>query len=185
MRTLLSALVLGAFAAALPAQQMGSVNASAPTVTQSIKFANGASLSIEYKSITWAQGRTMDALKDAERGARMRERVNAQAERAPLGSAAVASAVTIGDQTVKAGDYKLYFTIDDENAWHLVLAAEEGDAKHTWKLDLKDTEKAQSRLVVGLMAGAKDTEATMKIAFGSSACTVACSAEAPAKPAKN
>lgn len=187
MRSYVFPVALCAFLAgtSLQAQAMGSANSSAPTVSQSISFANGAALTIEYKSITWASGKTMSALMDAEKGANMRSRVNQQAERSPLGSVTVEKSVTLGGKTIDEGEYKMYFTIDDDNAWHLVMASEE--AKHDWKLPLTEGDKMTTRLTMALMAGEKDTDANLMVAFGKQSCTVGCSAsmeKAAASPGK-
>jgi hypothetical protein len=95
------------------------------------------------------------------------------AERAPIGSLETSDDLTIGGKTVAAGDYKLYFTIDDDLSWHLVLAAsEEGGAKFDWKLDLTETKSVATRLCVNLGAGEKDGTGVLGIAFGKMGCSI-------------
>lgn len=165
------------------AQRMGSSNSGAPTVSQSIKFSNGAALSIEYASITWASGSTMDRIASDDSG-RFRQRINSSAEKNPLGSATVTKAVTLGGKVVKAGDYKLYFTLDEKNAWHMVMAS--GSTKHDWKLPLEEGSKMKSRLTMSLSAAKQDSAANLAVSFGKMSCEVGCSSkvQASSKPSK-
>lgn len=183
MRTLFLALpLLATLALPLQAQGGGSANRRSPKVTQAIAFTNECSVEITYKSLTWAQGRWTEMVKQ-ERG---RERLNADSQANPLGSLKASKAFTLGGKAVAAGDYKLYFKADDNADWHLVLEPEKGDAL-TWKLDLADSKNRHTRLSIVILAGESDDAANVNIHFGTMACSVAMVAraeESDKKPAE-
>ncbi|MEZ5963970.1 MAG: hypothetical protein R3F56_09020 [Planctomycetota bacterium] len=151
----------------IAAQRGGMANRNTPTVTQSIAFTNGNSVEVKYRAITWAQGRWMNALKN-EQG---RETINNDLKANPTGSLTTAKDMTLGGQVVKAGDYKLYFQVDDEVKFHLVLADEAG-TEIKWKLDLTETKTENTRLALTLTAGKGDNDANFGVAFGTMACSV-------------
>ncbi len=160
-------LVLGlVLAVPAAAQRMGSTNANAPTISQKIDFADGSKLSCEYLAITWASGRTMTAIMDKEKGERTRTRVNGSAKDSPLGEFSTSSAVTVGGTAVPAGEYKVYFTIDNDLAWSINLAAEQ---TITIKLPLQETPMDSKRLLLGLYAGEGEA-AGLYVAFGKHSC---------------
>lgn len=164
----------------LAAQSGGRANQSTPTVGQSIAFTNGCSVQLDYRAITWAQGQWMKALEN-EAG---RTRTNNDLKKNPTGTLNASADITLGGQTVKAGKYKLYFQVDDEVKFHLVLADESGN-ETKWKLDLQDTKDNSSRLSLTITAGKAATDANVGIAFGSMACTVAMTATATKTGAKD
>jgi hypothetical protein len=163
---IVGSLVITAFSMPVLAQRMGSVNTNAPTVGQSIEFGKNQSVSIKYTAIHWAKGRTMGAVKDKERGERARNRINQEAEVSPLGSFTSTMDVMIAGQKVPAGDYSLYFTIDADLKWHMVLGAKGGQGKIDLTLDLKETQHESKRLVLGLGAGDEDGTASLHVMFG-------------------
>jgi hypothetical protein len=178
MKTLPLSLVLAAaLAAPGTAQRMGSSNSDAPTVTQTIQFAKQSSpVEIKYTAVTWADGKTMEAIANKENGARTRQRINNSAKNSPLGSFSTPVAITLGGKAVPAGEYKLYFNVDDDLKWHLILGAASEDGDETelkWKLDLKDTPKHVQRLQIVMTAGDKSDTANLEITFGKMSTTVA------------
>lgn len=175
-RFVVAALTSAVLALPMAAQQGGSANRNTPTVGQSIAFTNGCSVEIKYRAITWGQGKFMDALKTPEG----REMQNKGLKARPTGSLTASADFTLGGQTVKAGTYKLYFEVDADVKFHLVLATEAG-AETKWKLDLTEKDAMNTRLSLSLTAGKADTDANIAIAFGKMAGTVALSAEAGAK----
>lgn len=169
MRTALIA-VSAAVCLSLPAaaQRGGSANASAPRVSQAITFANGCKVTIEYRSLTWAQGNWARGL-ESERG---RQRLNEGAKASPLGKLEANKSFSLGGKTVADGSYNLYFVVDDDKAWHLVLANDDGE-ELKWKLDLAEKDAMNKRLNISLLAGEEDMDARLGIDFGTMSCTVA------------
>jgi hypothetical protein len=165
---LVATVTAAAVCMAMPAtaQRMGSSNRNAPTIVQSIQFPDGAKLVVEYVSITWAKGRTMEGLMSDE-GAANRQRFNENAATSPLGSVEASTAFELGGVAVPAGKYSLYFTIDDDAKWHLVLA-DKADAKKNleWTLDLQEGGHHRSRLAVDIDAGDDGSSGMLMIAFG-------------------
>lgn len=162
----------------LAAQRGGSANRAVPKATQAIEFANGSSLEIKYRSLSWAQGKFMDSLK-SEAG---RERTNKDLRANPTGTLTVAGDCSIGGTAIKAGSHKLYFEVDADVAFHLVLEDDAGTQVKV-KLALAEQESMNTRLTLVLTAGKGDTDGSLAVAFGTMACSVAVSA-AKATPAK-
>lgn len=167
------------------AQGGGMLNQKSPMVTQSIAFANGASIELKYKSLTWGSGASVENVAKGDA-----EKFTARSASSPLGSATVTQGVTLGDQSLAAGEYKLYFGRNDAG-WTMVMEGKDG-AKHVWPLALKAGDKMNTRLTLALSAGEKDTDARLMVAFGKESCTVGCSAGAEksaeksaAKPGKD
>ncbi len=155
-------------ASPLAAQQMGSVNRNAPTASQGIAFTSGSGLSISYKSITWADGKSMGNLE------RIRDYINKQAVSKPLGSITVkGDDVRLGGKKLAAGSYKMAFTLDEELNWHLgAYGGEQGESHIDWPLKLKESKSSSSRLVITMTAGKDDTQARIRIAFGKNSCSL-------------
>ncbi len=176
---LLAAVTMAALSLPLAAQRGGSANRSSPKVGQSIEFTGGASVEIKYRALTWAGGQFMERLK-TDRG---REQTNADLKANPTGTLTCSADVSLGGQAVKAGTYKLYFEVDAQTAFHLVLANDAG-AETKWKLNLAEGNDVNTRLTLTLTAGKTDKEANVGIAFGKMACSVGLSTDAAAAPAK-
>lgn len=166
MKILLSAVLAAALCTPAFAQRMGSANRNAPMLKQSIT-AGDATMSLNYTSITWASGKTMTALADKENGARARKMVNDSAAQQPLADFSTSVDVMCGDLHLAAGDYKLYFTVDDECAWHLNFQGKGQDAAQSMKLDLQNSEHESKRLMMCLYAE-ETAGAGVYVAFGSS-----------------
>lgn len=114
---------------------------------------------------------------------RGREQTNADLKANPTGTLTCSADVSLGGQAVKAGTYKLYFEVDAQTAFHLVLANDAG-AETKWKLNLAEGNDVNTRLTLTLTAGKTDKEANVGIAFGKMACSVGLSTDAAAAPAK-
>ena len=142
------------------AQKTGSSNSNAPTVEQTIS-AGGAKMTLNYTSITWASGKTLETAMDKENGAGTRDYINGQATKKPLASFSTTVAVTCGDLKLEAGDYKVYYTISEACEWQINFAGKD-DKVATMKLPSK-------RLMMCLYAG--DSEgAGVYVAFGEKMC---------------
>ena len=172
LKTLPLALGLALLAAApAAAQKMGSVNRNAPTCTQAIKFANGAEVQLSYVAITWADGKTLAAAADPQRGEATRNRINSTAEAQPLGSVKTTTDLTMSGRTIPAGEYDLYFTVMENqgNLMWLANLRQKGNKEAEpirWSLALEDSEMEMHRLVISLHAGEGDNNAGVYLAFG-------------------
>lgn len=177
-KTLSFSLALALISAPAFAQQMGSTNSKAPTCTQGLEFADGGKISVTYKAITWADGKTMAALAaDGEQGNAMRERFNKTAASRPLGSVKTTTDLTMSGRTIKAGDYDMFFTVmnNDGNTMWLCNLQPKGNADAQplrWRLALQPSEHKMPRLLISLHAGEKDTDAGVYLAFGEESCMV-------------
>ena len=157
-----------AFCAPAFAQKMGSTNSDAPMVKQTVE-AGDAKISLDYTSITWADGRTMGRIMDKENGGRMRSRINETASASPLGSLNTSVDLMCGDLHLPAGKYTIFFTITDDLEWQINFM--NGDKTHTMKLPLADSEHESKRLMMCLYAG-EDEGAGVYVAFGKHSGTI-------------
>ena len=168
MNKFLSLSLAAALCAPAFAQLQGMANNGAPTVKQTVT--NGdAKFTLDYTSITWAQGQTMTRLMDKEKGVRARQQINQGAKDNPLGSFSTSVDVTIGTLKVPAGEYKVGFTINDNLEWEINFM---GKTTLTMKLplmDQKDKDMQHKRLLCSLFAG-EDKGAGVYIAFGDKWC---------------
>ena len=161
MKKLLSFALAAALCAPAFAQKMGSTNTNAPALKQSI-MAGDAKMSLDYTSITWADGKMMARLTDKENGAKARERFNGAGPNAPLATFSTSIDCTCGDAKLAAGDYQVYFTIADDLGWNLNF--KQGDKVTTTKLKLDAAEHESKRLMMCLYA--EDAGAGAYLAFG-------------------
>lgn len=159
---LLSFALAVAFCAPAFAQKMGSTNTDAPMVKQTVETGD-AKISLDYTSITWADGRTMGRIMDKEAGAGARQMVNKRASAEPLGTMKTSVDLMCGDLHLPAGDYKVFFTITDNLEWQINFM--NGDKTHTMKLQLADSEHESKRLMLCLYAG-EEEGAGVYVAFG-------------------
>lgn len=181
-RHFLQALLVLGLCSLAPAQRMGGSNHDAPILTQSFSAQDGIDFRIDYHAITWADGKTMARMMEAERGARIRKRINAEAPNAPLGTMRADTPISLGGKNVVEGLYALYFTIDEELNWTLHAQNEvEDDIHYQWKLALVETEKTSARLSMSVLPAEAAGDANVTIAFGKWTCT---GPAGPAKPEK-
>lgn len=165
MNKLLTAVLVAALCTPAFAQKMGGTNNNAPEIKQAIKIGD-ESMSLNYVSITWADGKMMQAIMDKANGARARQRVNSTAPNSPLASFKTSVACKCGDLELAAGDYEIYFTINDDCEWHLNFHADGKDKPQAMKLPLMKNEQPHKRLMMSLYAG-DSTGAGCYVAFGS------------------
>jgi len=161
MKSFLSLALAAALCAPAFAQKTGSTPSNAPALSQSITIGD-AKMSLDYTSITWADGKTMTAIADKDKGARARTRVNNSAANAPLGKFTSSIDCTCGDATLAAGTYDVFFTIGDDLAWSLNFKS--GDKVTTTKLELKTGEHESKRLQ--MLLHATDNGAGAWLSFG-------------------
>lgn len=161
MKKILSFVLAAALCAPAFAQKMGSTNSNAPAMKQSIE-AKGASMSLDYQAITWAEGKTMARIMDKEKGAGVRKRINESAADSPLGTFKTSVDVSCGDAVLAAGEYSVYFTIDEDLNWSINFKS--GDKVHTHKLALADSGHESKMLMLCMYAAEKG--AGVYVAFG-------------------
>lgn len=163
MRLPTALLLLAALLPHVPAQLAGGDNRSAPTVSEKITFFGDTSIEVKYRAITFGRGQFLDRLRTSEE---FRERINGMAPSRPLGSLKVARGVQLAGKQLAPGGYELYFQVDGDMKWTMVLAAKEGEAKHEIPLALEKVDGLEKRLDLDLDPVASDEEATLAIRFG-------------------
>jgi len=161
MKKILSFVLAAALCAPAFAQKMGSTNSSAPALKQSIE-AKGASMNLDYQAITWAEGKTMARIMDKEKGAAFRKRLNESAADNALGMFKTSVDVSCGDTVLAAGEYSVFFTIDEDLNWSINFKS--GEKVHSHKLTLADSGHESKMLLLCLYAAEKG--AGVYIAFG-------------------
>ncbi len=179
MKLITSALLAAALVAPAVAQQMGSTNRNAPTVEQKVSYPNGLAVTLNYTSITWAAGNWAKVLEDQSRRDAARKRYNDSAENSPLGTFATKTDITVGGQSVAAGEYKLMFKLDDQFAWTIVLKSDSSTI--TVPLQLMDgggEGQEHQRLVLALYASGTKA-AGIYLGFGNKMGMIDISAGAP------
>jgi hypothetical protein len=162
MKKILSFVLAAALCAPAFAQKSGSSNTNAPSLKQSIE-AKGASMSLDYYSVTWAEGRTMARLMDKENGAQARKRLNDNAANNAIGTFKTSVDVSCGDTMLAAGEYSVFFTIDEDLNWSINFKS--GEKVHSHKLTLADSGHESKMLLLCLYAAEKG--AGVYVAFGS------------------
>jgi hypothetical protein len=168
---LAAALCMPAFA-----QKMGSSNANAAVVKQTVTHEN-ATFALDYHAINWVDGKMMKLLADKEKGARQRQRVNGSGPQSPLATFNTSVACKCGDLELAAGEYKVYFTITEDCTWQINFLAEGQEAK-SLALGLMDTPESSKILMMCLFACA-DEGAGVYLAFGDKFCILTFAKVAP------
>ena len=162
MKNLLSIALLTALCAPVFAQKSGMSNQNAPTITQTITAGNNK-ISLDYTSITWADGKTMSAVLDKAGGADARKSLNARGPKSPLASFTTSTDVTCGDLAIPAGDYKVFFTITEELAWQINFQGK--DKTLTTNMTISNAGEHESKRLL-LCLHAVDENAGVYVAFG-------------------
>jgi hypothetical protein len=160
------------------AQVMGSINANAPTVSQSIEFADGTKLAVTYKSLNFGQGSWLERAKQE----RARTMYNNNAKENPCGSVALSKDMVIGGAKIAAGEYGLHFMFGDDGTPMAVLSStdKEGNAQlQHFPLKLEAMESHSQRLAISVVAGDKDGSCVITLQFGKLGmkCEGSCPAE--------
>jgi hypothetical protein len=161
MMKILSLVLVAALCAPASAQKMGMTNSNPPALKQSIT-AGDAKMSLDYMSITWADGKTMGMLADKDKGAGYRERVNKSGPGSPLATFSTSADVKLGELAIPAGEYQVFFTIGDDLSWSMNF--KQGDKVLTHKLAMMDSPEQNKRLLLCLYAA--DAGAGVYCAFG-------------------
>lgn len=162
MKNLLSIALVTALCAPAFAQKSGMSNQDAPTIKQTI-MAGTNKISLDYTSITWADGKTMSAILDKASGADARKRMNANGPKNPLASFSTSTDVTLGELQIPAGDYQVFFTITEELAWQINFQGREKTL--TTNLNVSNEGEHESKRLL-LCLHAVDNNVGVYVAFG-------------------
>ena len=117
MKTITFTFALAVLVAPTMAQARGSINRDAPSVTRTINFKNGDSVSTTFKAIRFGKGQWQSVLKNKDQ----QEAFNARAPKIPIGSITCSAPVLASKRTIPAGKYDLYFTVHERFGWILNL----------------------------------------------------------------
>lgn len=167
------------------AQVSGSINRDAPTVTNSIAFADGSKITIDYKAIHFGQGAWLERFEAMKGDEQRLERFNKGAAAAPIGTVTTSMPCTVAGRQVPAGSFDMFFTVSARAGWVLNLK-DKGNAEAPaiqWRLALKETDSQETRLKIALTAGEAANQAQVSVAFGQQAVSVPVAPTA--KDAKN
>lgn len=161
-------LTLALCLAPLSAQKIGSVNRNAPRVTTSVTVSKTKAAEVTYWAISTAGGKTLKAMMNKDRGARIRNYFNNNAKENPIASLMIAANSEIQGKSLRRGAHDLRIHIDDDCNWSISLTHKSGEAEPV-VLPLKPSSSQSStdRLVINLVPG-KDLESgTIALNFGS------------------
>ena len=158
---LLTFVLAAALCTPVLAQKSGSANRGAPTIKQSITT-GGATISLDYTSIVW--GQTPANAMDKDKGADTRKMINDLATKTPLGVFTSSVDCSCGDVKLAAGEYKVYFTINDSCEWQINFQGKD-DKVASSKLELSDSPEESKQLLLCLFAGDNKT-AGVYVSFG-------------------
>jgi hypothetical protein len=150
MKKLLSLVLAAAICAPVFAQKMGSLNANAPTIKQSITIGE-TKMSLDYTSLAYGEGKTVGAVLD-KANANARKRINETAPKSAIGKFSTSVDAKVGDATLAAGEYDVYFTVNDDASVNINFRM--GDKVTTSKLALMpEAGHEHKMLVMSLYAG--------------------------------
>jgi len=168
MNKLLTLTLAAVLCAPAFAQKMGGTNNNAPTIKQSIAIGDN-SMTLNYTAITWAEGKIMERCADKENGKQVRAYINRQAPSSPLANFKTTIDCKCGDLMLPAGEYEVYYTINEDCHWEINFHADGEDSAKTMKLPLTNTPDTTKRLLMCLYAG-NEGGAGAYIAFGTKSC---------------
>jgi hypothetical protein len=150
MKTFLTLALAAAFCAPAFAQQSGMINRNAPTIKQSITVGD-TKMSLDYTSLNYGEGKAVGQIMD-KANAEARKRLNEGAPKKPLAKFSTSVDVKVGDATLAAGDYDVFFTVNDDTTMNINFRM--GDKVTTSKLALMpDAGHQHKMLVMSLYAG--------------------------------
>jgi len=158
----LSALMTGS----LQAQISGSINRGAAKVTNAIEMGKNK-LEVSYTAIRFGEGGWQD-IKDNKEG---HEGFNKFAASKPIGSVKSSCDLMAAGKTIPAGEYSMYFTINERAGWILNLKPAEGDTI-MWRMHLSDAAAKSACLKVSLEPSEKNGVCSIAIVFGDKSVTV-------------
>jgi len=161
------------------AQRSGSINRKFPTVSQTVT--NGDSkITLDYNSIALGEGRTFNAAMDKAAGADARKMINDSAKQNPAGKFTTSVDLVCGDLKIPAGEYTLFFTINDNAEWTINFGGKDTLSMKMTMMDNKDM--THKRLLCSLYAG-DEAGAGCYVAFGNKNCILSFKPASGATPA--
>jgi hypothetical protein len=161
MKKLLTLALAAALCAPAFAQKGGSLNRNAPTIKQSITVGD-VKMSLDYTSIAFGEGKTFNSVMD-KANAEARKRINDMAPKTALGKFSSTVDVSVGDTTLAAGEYDVYFTVNDDTSVNINFKM--GDKVTTSKLDLMPQAGHEHKMLV-MSLYAADNGAGVYLGFG-------------------
>lgn len=132
-----------------------------PKVEQTLT-AGTAKMSLNYTSLAYGEGKTVGMLLDKEGGKDMRQMMNERSSNRPLASFATSIPVKCGDAVLAAGEYQVYFTVNDDLVWSINF--KQGDKVASTTIQLADGGHESKRLLMCLYA--EEEGAGVYLAFG-------------------
>ncbi|MFM1870901.1 MAG: hypothetical protein RL398_323 [Planctomycetota bacterium] len=167
MKILIASAVAALLAVAAPAQISGSINRTAPTVSQSIAMGE-QKVELSYTAIRFGQG----AWQKVRENTAAHERFNANAEKKPIGSVKTSVAVNAAGKEVPAGEYAMFFTVNERAGWILNLKPKAGGDAIMWRMHLQNTEHKSDCMSITLAPSAEDGKCSITVSFGDQYVTV-------------
>ena len=166
MKFVLTLACAAALSCGVQAQISGSINRGAPKVSNTIEM-GGNKLMVEYTSIRFGNG-DWQKIKDNTAG---HEQFNKFAEGKPIGKVSTSCALQAAGKKVPAGDYTMFFTVQEQAGWLLNLKPKEGDPIR-WRMVLSEADDKSGCLKMSLEPSAKNGMCSLEIVFGDMAVTV-------------
>lgn len=167
MKTLLVTSLAALLACALPAQVSGSLNRNAPTVSQSIAMGDHK-IEVTYTAIRFGEGAWQKIRDNTE----AHERFNANAEKTPVGTVKTNVAVNAAGKEVPAGEYALFFTVNERAGWVLNLKPKAGGDAIRWRMMLQPSSSKAECMAIAIEPTAQDGKCSLTIRFGENHVTV-------------
>ncbi len=166
MKSFLLSGCVALLAVAAPAQISGSINRNAPVVAHSITMGQNK-LELSYTAIRFGQGEWQKILENTEGHAEF----NAFAEKKPIGTVKTTMALMAAGKEVPAGEYSMFFTVNEQAGWILNLKPTTGDLIR-WRLVLSPSGAKNDCLKISLDPSGQAGTCSLTVAFGAEAVTV-------------
>ncbi|MBL9076240.1 MAG: DUF2911 domain-containing protein [Planctomycetes bacterium] len=119
-------------------------------------------MSLNYTSLSYGEGKTIGMLLDKEGGKEMRAMMNERSANRPLATFKTSIDVKCGDAVLAAGEYQVYFTVDEEMTWSINFKM--GEKVTSTKLQISDSQHESKRLLLCLYA--EEEGAGVYLSFG-------------------
>ena len=175
MKSVLALTFAALMSCGLQAQIGGSINRGAPKVTNAIEMGKNK-LEVSYTAIRFGEG-SSQKIKDNAEG---HEGFNKMAANKPIGNVKTTCDLMAAGKAIPAGEYSMYFTVNERAGWILNLKPASGDAI-MWRMHLTDTATASACLKVSLEPSEKNGVCSIAIHFGDKSVTVPVSTETKKK----
>jgi hypothetical protein len=161
MKKLLS-LVLAAALCAPAFAQKTPANANAPAIKQSLTIGD-VKMSLDYAAVSYGEGKTVARVMD-KANADLRKRINEMAPTAAIGKFSTSVDAKIGDVTLAAGDYDVFFTVNEDASVNINFKM--GDKVTTSKLALMPQAGHEHKMLVMSLHAGDDGGAGVYLGYG-------------------